>query len=363
MIPRTVLVVAWKDLRRLVNDKAFVFMAASQLILLSLSLTFSSFLPQFASGQAPTPPHFALVAVVGDEAFWSAFPGRDPMFERNELEPALFYFGRGTYDAVVAAPGYGQRVNGTGPLKVDLYLRPGPKRATILLKVKSVLEGLETGARSGRLGIRGGDFVEYRLVDKPLQASSSLVYTVLLPFFVVFLAVIAGNTMITLLSNESEEKTLETLMSCPLTYVDVVVGKSLASLGVVLAQLAVWICVFRLTDVYLAHPLLLFAFACAYVLSFVALGIAAHALAPGRDAAQNVYAALMLPSVVLLLPSGVLPGIGDVALDLVPSRIIAQAALTQTLPPALLAGMAAWLLLSILLIAGAIRLAKARSRY
>jgi ABC-2 type transport system permease protein len=359
---KTVFILARKDLLRLMSDKAFLFMAASQLVLLSLSLTFSQFLPIYASGGMPTPPHYALICVAGDDAFWEAFPKGDPMYERNDPKTGLFYFQQGTYDAVIIAEDYGGRLNGSLPIKADLYVRPGPKKPTILAKTKAILEGIDVSARLARLRIHETPYTEYRLAEKPPSAASSLIYTVLLPLFIVFLSVTAGNLAITLMANESEEKTLETLLSSPITMRDIIDSKSFTCALAALAQLTAWIIAFSLGGIYIAHPILLIAYAMAQITAYIAFGHISHAIGRTRDAAQNIYAIFALPSIVTLLPTAAIPSSLSPLTEFMPSRVIAQTTLSGNMPPMTSAAIAVTIVLALALYAAAKAVADKRGR-
>jgi len=351
-----------RDLIRLMKDKAFLFMVSSQLVLLSLSLTFSHFLPIIASGDMPIPNSFALVCVAGDDTLWAAF-ANDSMFERNDLEPGLFYFQRGTYDALISAEGYGSKVNGTAPIQVELYVRESPKKPAVMAKLKSILQGVEGRVRTDRVVIHDVGYTEYTLRDRPAAPVSSFIYTVLLPFFIIFLGVGAGNMTITLMANEVEEKTIETLLSTPLRYRDVLISKSATSFAVVLIQLIFWMAAFGAADLYLANPLLLAAYASSYVVVFVSLGLISFAYGKSRDAAQNIYAVFMLPSIVVLLPAESLPLLLEHVINLIPTRIIAQLALTPHLPNGIIVGVLATTLASAALFAAAIAVSEKKAIY
>jgi ABC-type Na+ efflux pump permease subunit len=362
MMRSPILVLGRRDLMRIMRDKAFIFMAASQLVLLSLSLTFSHFLPIIASGDMPVPNSFALVCVSGDDAFWAAFANQS-MFERNELKTGLFFFQRGTYDALVSAEGYDSKVNGTTPIQVDVYVRENSRKPAVVAKLKAVLESLEGRVRADRVFYHDVAYTEYQLDDRPPSSVSSLIYTVLLPFFIIFLAVGAGNMTITLLANESEEKTLETLLSAPLAYRDVLISKSATSFAVVLIQLMLWVAAFGAADIYLSNPILLLAYALAYVVAFVSLGLISYSFGGSRDAAQNIYAVFMLPSILVLLPMQSLPKLLEPFLNLVPTRVIAQLALTPQPQLGLFGVILITIAGSVALFALAIRVSEKKSIY
>jgi ABC-type Na+ efflux pump permease subunit len=356
---RDALILARRDASRLVSDKSFLFMVASQLLLLSVSLTFSQFLPRLMSGSAPVPPSFARVGVVGDDAFWSEFRGGQSMFERTDAGAGLFYYGQGDYDGLIVAENYSARLAGAGPVIVGLYLREGPKKPTILVQVKGALERLDSAARAQRIDGAGNGYVEYRLKAEP-AGNSSLVYTVLLPLFIIFLAVAAGNLMITLMANEYEEKTVETLLSTPVMFRDMAFGKALTSFGLVFVQLLVWVAVFGRAGVYVAHPELVMLYGSALVLAFVSFGLLAFAYARTRDSAQNIYAMVMLPCILLLLPFGTVPPEYSWALNLVPSRVVAFAAIDRAIPPGIMAGIAATVALSAALFVASVKISEKR---
>jgi ABC-type Na+ efflux pump permease subunit len=360
---RRIKVMAEKDLSRLIRDKAFLFMVASQFLLLSLSITFSQFLPLFLTGKVPMPSGFASVGVVGDDMFWSAFQESGSFFERSDLNSGLLFFGRGNYDALIVAKDFKAGFNGTAPLEVDMYLREGPKKSTIMLHAKQALERLDGEARAARLMVHDTGYVEYSLEKAPDMTNSSLTYTLLLPLFIVFISIVAGNLMITLMANEIEEKTADTLLSAPITIRDLMLGKALTAFSIVFCQLIVWVAVFEAMGIYVAHPLLLIIYGGAFAAVFIAFGLLAFSLAPTRDAAQNVYAVLMLPSMVLLLPLGSMPGGLEPLLGIVPPRVIAYLTLSATLPLQVIVGVAATVVFAATLSLAVLRIGESRDFY
>ncbi len=339
---KTVSVLAGRDLSRIMRDKAFLFIVASQLLILSVSVSFSQAFPAFLAGEVATPEGFARIGVGGADPFWQAFreSGKEG-FVRIDIQGDIDSFARDRFDALVFARDFEDQARLGLPVVVDAYIAEGPKASLISYQVRDVLEDLDQELRISRLADGGLAYTEYRLPEDQRRgdAPAELIYTAMLPLFILFICVVAGNMMITLLSFEVEEKTLEPLLATPVSAAEVVAAKATVAISVVASQLIVWIAVFEATDIDVAHPLLLLFAGCVYVAGFTALGHLAFSLAKNRDGAQNIYAAFILPGIIMLLPFGELPPALEPLLSIIPSRIIAHLALSPTIPPDILAGL------------------------
>lgn len=335
-----------KDVKRIMREKSFIFIIAAQLLILSLSISFGRFFPDFLSGGYRIPPGFALVGVVGPDEFWKAF-NNTSLFERTSLESGLLFFRRGNYNALVVARSF--LVNSSNPVVVDYYLNPGAKSALITSRVKGALQRIDDEVRQVRLKDAKINYTEFRLntiSDK--NVGLDLLYTLLLPLFMLSISVVAGNLMITLVATESEEKTLPLLASTPMTVMDILLSKSLTCMVVMPTQLFVWILVLMISNFGIAHPCALFALGLVYTLFFIALGLFSYSMTLSRDAAQNVYAVLILPVFAFLLP--VYGGLSEskILLGLVPPHILSYLSLSNTVPDYILAGIAVTILVTAL---------------
>jgi len=328
---RLVAALAKKESRRVLRDKSFIFITASQLMLLSLSITFTQFLPLFIAGDVGMPHNFAKVGVASDGMMLTAFLNDSRIYETVGDQPGLVFYETGIYDGFITSPGFSGAANGTEPILVRAYMRDGPKYPTLMARSRRVLARIEDDVRRDRTALHGLPHTEYS-IERADGAQSDIIYTVLLPLFLTFVSVIGGNLYITLISAEHEEGTIDVLLSTPARYLDIVASKALAAFTIVISQFLLWIAVFEVTDVEVAHPLLMAVYGGAAILFFICLGMVSYRLAPTRDSAQNIYALFILPPVALLLPFGALPDAYSALSALAPSNVLANIALSPALP-------------------------------
>jgi ABC-2 type transport system permease protein len=141
-------------------------------------------------------------------------------------------FQSGKLDAIVYVP---EKVNGVVDMK--LVLPDMDAQATVVLMLlKTPMERYENSLRQ-----QGGVRVRYQdAVSKPFTTYEFL-YTIIIPILMFFPAFIAGSMVIDSISEEIENKTLDTLLSAPISINWISGSKIVASVIVGAIQSALWI--------------------------------------------------------------------------------------------------------------------------
>lgn len=211
---------------------------------------------------------------------------------------ALAQFSRGDVDGVVVET----QVNGTRV--VSLLLQDGGIQATLLLtQLRDILQGYELQLRLAH---------QAELVHPVLSVESppgrsfpfAFVYATLLPLLVftpvVLSGAIAGDTLV----QEVQTKTLGLLRSTPLSVRQILAGKLLVPVALAPLQVLLWIGLFALNGIDIAHipMLLVVATLGAVLMASVAAAIGMGVERPSQAQAAYALAAITLVGLSLLLP-------------------------------------------------------------
>jgi ABC-type Na+ efflux pump permease subunit len=186
------------------------------------------------------------------------------------------------------------------PVKITLYtLQNDLQSAIVDVKLKDIFlryeQDLRT-TRAGRLDVHpvplqvpasaGGDFYEF-------------VYGLLIPLLVFMPAIIASALVIDLLTEEYQHETLETLISTPVTFTEIVWGKVLACELMVPVQAGAWILLLMINGIAIdnAGLILLQVSVTSFILILLGTLTALHYRE--RTAAQFIFSTALV--IVMLL--------------------------------------------------------------
>ncbi|MDD1683227.1 MAG: ABC transporter permease [Methanoregula sp.] len=187
------------------------------------------------------------------------------------------------------------------PVKITLYtLQNDLQSAIVDVKLRDIFLIYETDLRAVRadrlhdtpvpLSIpkesRGGDFYEF-------------VYGLLIPLLVFMPAIISSALVIDLLTEEYQHDTLETLISTPVTFTEMVWGKMLACELLVPVQAGAWILLLMINGIAIenAGPILIQVSVTSFIL--ILLGTLTALYYRERTAAQFIFSTALV--VVMLL--------------------------------------------------------------
>lgn len=189
---------------------------------------------------------------------------------------------------------------GTEPVKLTLYTLQNDITASVLnVRLKGVFEAYEAELRELRAerlenrplplrvpAPRGGEFFEF-------------VYGLLVPLLVLMPAIIASALIIDLVTEEYQQRTLETLLATPVTFTEALWGKIAACLLLVPLQAGAWLVLLALNGIRVAAPVGIVLHATAASAVLVLLGALVSLHYRERTSAQFVFSTGLV--VVMLL--------------------------------------------------------------
>jgi len=274
-----------RELRSLTREKTIVLAIIIQLFLASFSsvivVGLMSFYDPDSIGQNTRIP--VNVGIVGDTG--SPLTGflrdrnlRVETFTDAAKAEQAFYSGR--VDTVMLMP-----ENETGVVDMKLILPELDSKATVILMVlKGPLEKYEAYLRE-----MNGVEVNYTNLGGKSPTTYEFLYSLIVPILMLFPALLAGSIVIDTVSEEIENKTLDTLRSAPVSLNEVIAAKIFAVVITVLAQCFTWTMLLRLNGVHIQELGLVLLF-CGIVGTFVSLGAAIIALCfKDRERSQFMY--------------------------------------------------------------------------
>jgi ABC-type Na+ efflux pump permease subunit len=330
---RDLLVIVKREIRAVTRERTILLAVVIQLIIASMSsLLLMGLIAYYDPGSLGEGSALhAKIGVTGDAGSpFVRLLRADPLFVVTVFgsqEDAVEAYRAGLVDAIVYVP-----AAGGDTVDLKLYLPPSDSRSSVLLMMlNEPLKKYENQLREAH-GIR----MEYAGLQGKPNAVFEMVYTLILPMLMLFPGFIAGSIVIDSLTEEFEGRTLETLLSAPLSAGDLLAGKLAAAVLVAAAQCVLWPALLYLNGITVANvpQVLLVALAIAAMLSLFAAFVAAWL--KDRERAQLAYAVgligaggaafLMDPSpynlIARLALGQVSLGIWDVAAYLVPVVVI-----------------------------------------
>ncbi|UUX93404.1 ABC transporter permease [Methanoplanus endosymbiosus] len=158
-----------------------------------------------------------------------------------ELGTALAALKERKLSAVIWIPGIEEY--SADPITITLYVIQNDIQSSIVnVKLKDALLDYEDRLRKIRQSRLEFKPVELILPEtNPSSDFYEFVYGLLIPLLVFMPAIISGALIIDLITEEYQQDTLETLMSTPVTFPEMIWGKTAACLGLVPVQSAGWL--------------------------------------------------------------------------------------------------------------------------
>ncbi len=254
---RNVGIIARKEFSGLYSEKTILFAVLLQLFI----AMFSSFLlvglasmydPEAMAGYSTV--EYAVGYAGEDSPLVAEFAKRDDLrLYRVDLAEGVAALKERKLSAVVYAPE--TPPDAAEPVKLTLYLLQNDLQSSLInVKLKDVLLGYEAElreVRSDRLesfpirmnfpeGITGTDFFEF-------------VYGLLIPLLVFMPAIISAALIIDLITEEYQRQTLETLLSTPVTFIEMVWGKILVCEALIPLQAGIWLVLLTVNGISIDH--------------------------------------------------------------------------------------------------------------
>jgi ABC-type Na+ efflux pump permease subunit len=195
----------------------------------------------------------------------------------------------GELDAVIVIPD-GDGVVPDSVVNMQLYLPQSDSKATVFTMVtKEPLKEYENHLRE-----RNGIHVNYTGIGGRSGTTYEFLYSFIVPLLMFFPAFIAGSMIIDSISEEIENKTLDTLMSAPVSLNAVLFGKVAAAVFLAAMQCFLWLLLLSVNRLYIQNFLPVLALA--FILSaFVTLGSAVISMYfKDRERSQFAYSILLM---------------------------------------------------------------------
>ena len=279
-----------KEIRAVARERTILLAIIIQLIIASLSSVIlfglMSYYDPTTIGQNTAVP--VKIGVVGD--------ARSPLigFMNSANIDTLVYdnpdaaqddFAKGHIRAIVYVP-----PAGAGVTEMKLFLPQSDTDSTVIMMV------LQTPLKKFENYLREANGVEVHYQDVKGKPSTSweFQYSFIIPLLMLFPAFIAGSIMIDTLSEEFENKTLETLLSAPVS-LNTMIGAKLAAAEIIaVAQCVLWALLLSFNGIFIQNVLSVLLIA-ATVSAFVAVGSALISIYfKDRERSQFLYSVLLI---------------------------------------------------------------------
>jgi ABC-2 type transport system permease protein len=304
MKPRHLKIIAKKEFRGLFNERTILLAVLLQLFI----AMFSSFLmvgltSMYDPSSLSKYSHFKYsVAYVGNDSAVLDYLEKSPDFTvyKMDLSPAVAALKERKLAAVIYVPDTSPTAE--EPVKITLYSLANDLQSAIVdVKAKEIFLSYEKDLREIRA---------YRLHEQPLPVSIpkssggdfyEFVYGLLIPLLVFMPAIIASALVIDLITEEYQHETLETLVSTPVTFAEIVWGKVLACELLVPIQAGAWLILLMVNGIAIQNPVLILVHVCISSLILILLGALVALHYRERTAAQFIFSTALVVVILFAL--------------------------------------------------------------
>ena len=296
--------IAKKDIRKIVREKAFIFVIFSEFLVLSLSVVFATTITSVLSPSEMAIPSNIRVAVVGDSDFYEFLSEAGFAAERQDIFDAMINYNNNFYAAVIVAYNFSGIYEKKDLVRISIYMPEDMRSFIVLSNIKKKLKELESDVREERITYTDAEIFEVVVIEKSDKKTVpiDIIYGILLPLLIISIAVMSGNLVINLVVNEIENKTYDTLISAPVEVSGFIYGKTLVSMFLALLQIIMVVLILNLGNFTINNPFFLIILVLSYTLIFISAAIISSAITKTRDHAQNVFAVFLFPFVAMILP-------------------------------------------------------------
>lgn len=305
MKARHLSIIAKKEFRGLLSERTILLAVLLQLFI----ALFSSFLmvgltSMYDPSSLSKYSRFKYnVGYAGNDSDITGYLYGSPDFRifRMDLSTGIAALKERKLAAVIWVPDTPQ--NAEEPVKITLYtLQNDIQSAIVDVKLKDIFLRYEKtlrGIRAERLNERplplhipsaggGGDFYEF-------------VYGLLIPLLVFMPAIISSALVIDLITEEYQHDTLETLVSTPVTFSEMVWGKVLACELLVPVQAGVWLALLMINGIAIENAGLILLQVTVSSLILILLGVLTALHYRERTAAQFIFSTALVVVILFAL--------------------------------------------------------------
>jgi ABC-type Na+ efflux pump permease subunit len=302
---RHVAVVAKKEFRGLYSEKTILLAVLLQVFI----ALFSSFLmvgltamydPASLSGYS----HFRYtIAYTGNESPLLGYLENSPdlRVRRMDLSTAVELLKERRISAVVYSPG--TLPDAQDPVKITLYtLANDLQGAVVDVRLKNIFLQYEQDLRTVRTS-------RLNITPVPVQIPASagsgdffgFVYGLLVPLLIFLPGILSSALVIDLITEEFQHGTLETLISTPVTFAEMVWGKVLTCTILVPLQAGAWILLLTANRITIDNPVLILVHVTLGSLLLILIGTMCALYYRERTAAQFVFSTALVIILLLVL--------------------------------------------------------------
>ena len=218
-----------------------------------------------------------------------------------DLSPALESLKERKLAAVIFVPA--TPADSPDPVQVTLYTLQNDLQATVVdVKLKAVLLGFEADLRDARAA---------RIAEQPVPLEfppgmgpagfSEFVYGLLIPLLVFMPAIISASLIIDLITEEYQHETLETLVSTPVSFTEMVWGKILACEILVPVQAGAWLLLLAVNGIRIENPVPILLLVSVASLILILLSALTALRYRERTATQFIYSTALVVVILLVV--------------------------------------------------------------
>ncbi|NMB79502.1 MAG: ABC transporter permease [Methanomicrobiales archaeon] len=327
MKPKHLTIIAKKEFRGLINERTILLAILLQLFI----ALFSSFLmvgltSMYDPSSLSKYSRFKYnIGYAGNDSGLYDHLRESPDFRvyKMDLSTGVAALEQRKLSAVVYVPG--TLPDSPDPVKITLYTIQNDLQSAIVdVKLKEIFLKYESDLREIRSD---------RITDKPIPLAIpkaggggdfyEFVYGLLIPLLVFMPAIIASALIIDLITEEYQHETLETLISTPVTFTEMVWGKVLACEVLVPVQAGVWILLLMINGIAIENAGLILVQVSVTSFILILLGALVALHYRERTAAQFIFSTAL---VVVMLFALALP---DNPLNLLTRLAVGTAGMEQ----------------------------------
>jgi ABC-type Na+ efflux pump permease subunit len=218
-----------------------------------------------------------------------------------ELSPALESLRERKLAAVIYDPGTSP--DATDPVQITFYTLQNDLQATVVgVKLKDVFLGYEGDLRAARASRITAQPIEVKFPPAArTEGFYEFVFGLLIPLLVFMPAIISASLIIDLITEEYQQETLETLVSTPITFPEMVWGKVLACELLVPAQAGVWLILLALNGIRIQNPVPILFLVSVASLILILLSALTALHYRERTAAQFIYSTALVVVILFVV--------------------------------------------------------------
>ncbi|HVN66587.1 MAG TPA: ABC transporter permease [Methanomicrobiales archaeon] len=192
---------------------------------------------------------------------------------------------------------------GDDPVQVTLYTLQNDIQATVVgVKLKEVLLAFEEDLRTARADRITAEPIEVQFPPSArAEGFYEFVYGLLIPLLMFMPAIISASLIIDLITEEYQHNTLETLISTPVSFTEMVWGKVLTCEILVPVQAAAWLLLLALNGIRIANPVPILILVSLASLILILLSALTALHYRERTAAQFIYSTALVVVILFVV--------------------------------------------------------------